>query len=266
MQGSQKTGMSRTSKIVSIIIGIVIFFAGVFYLVMVLTGDLTKAADSFFTQIAEGNARAAYDNSAEGLKSENSFEEFQGFVNEMELAAFQSSKWTQRNIENNRGELQGTLSFSDGQTVPTRVELVKEKGAWKVLSFELNAGGFTNTKQQVQAAVPSLGEAQELVQNTMYSFMQAYEKGDYADFHKGISKEWQGQVTPTDFNEAFKNVKINSTAQKLKNVFLMIDSDTPYIDESGVLIIKGNYVRAFGFTLKYVEEDSKWKLYGIQID
>lgn len=260
--------MSRTLKIVlGVIAGFILLFSGIFYLVFALTGGVTKATDSFFTQIAEGNARAAYDNSAEGLKSENSFEEFQGFVEKMQLAAYKDSKWTQRNIENDRGRVQGAVSFTDGEVVLTTVELVKENGVWKVHSIDLNEGGFTDARSEVETTPPSLVEAEELVGNTMRSFALAYEKKYYTEFNKEISEALQEKVAPIGFDEVFKNIKLDSDAiQYLKTGSPAIASDTPFVDENGTLIIDGSYPNTVDFTFKYIPENSQWKLMAIYLD
>lgn len=263
-----KAGLSKNTKIViGVIATFVATMVGVFYLVFALTGALTKVVDSFFTQIAQGNMSAAYNGSSENFKKLGTLEEFGNYAQEMGFDDYEKSSWTNRSIENNRGSLSGSIILKTGEVVPLSISLVKENGAWRVYSIDPDEESSVYVKQKVEMEHPTLSEAEELVENTMRSFAQAYEKKDYTEFNKEISEALQEKVAPMGFDEVFKNIKLDSDAiQYLKTGSPAIASDTPFVDENGTLIIDGSYPNTVDFTFKYIPENSQWKLVAIYLD
>jgi hypothetical protein len=121
-----------------------------------------------------------------------------------------------------------------------------------------------------KGAMPSDGEIQYLVRETMLSFNDALQKEDFSDFYSGVSKQWQKQTTADSMKATFQSF-IDGDAS-----FGEISSMTAEIQkkntrkQSGfnVLDVKGKYDTSpidTTFDLSYVAEGSEWKLFKIQV-
>ena len=58
------------------------------------------------------------------------------------LAGNQGTFWHSRKVEGDEGDLEGTLELSGGTKLPLTVNLVKEKGDWRIHGIDINLGGM----------------------------------------------------------------------------------------------------------------------------
>ncbi len=123
-------------------------------------------------------------------------------------------------------------------------------------------------KLSAQGTFPEAEQVEQLIQDTMLDFALAVKAKDFTGFHRNIIKAWQKQMTKEDFAtvfQAFLDQHIDFT--KLQD-FEPVLTETPLINEDDVLVLQGYYPTqppVIYFTLKYLEEDSAWKLAGIVI-
>jgi hypothetical protein len=119
--------------------------------------------------------------------------------------------------------------------------------------------------------IPSDEELQEIVKETMMNFNDAIQRGDFSDFHKTISKVWQGQTKPKTFEDGFrsfieKKVDISSIRDQQARF-----SPTPKIDTSqrlDRLMVEGTYPTSPSptqFKLQFIPEGEDWKLFAIDV-
>jgi Ca2+-binding EF-hand superfamily protein len=154
------------------------------------------------------------------------------------------------------------------KVVPFNLKYIFEAPDWKLFGIHVKI-------RPVQAAkgsgveIPPEPELKNLVHQTMLDFAAAVNAKDFSDFHRKIAKLWQEQITSEEFGRIFKsfidqNVDL-SPIEPLSPVF----QKKPYLDGNGFLILQGIYnTEPLGthFKLKYVPEETEWKLVGINIE
>jgi|SRR5215213_8636591 len=122
-----------------------------------------------------------------------------------------------------------------------------------------------------KAQVPSDDEMQDIVKKTLLDFNDALQKEDFNDFHKTISKVWQGQITPEKFKESFQDfINGDTDLSPIGSMDAKFTSPTAITKSSGVktLETKGEYPttpRKTEFELKYIAEGKEWKLIGLKL-
>ncbi|MBN1102945.1 MAG: hypothetical protein JXL84_05985 [Deltaproteobacteria bacterium] len=102
----------------------------------------------------------------------------------------------------------------------------------------------------------------------MLNFAGAINARDFSAFYESIAESWQNQSSQDKFSKIFKafmdrNMDLTGI-RELKPVF----KKPPYLDNKGLLRIKGVYATEpskTAFTLKYISEEAVWKLIGINI-
>jgi hypothetical protein len=121
-----------------------------------------------------------------------------------------------------------------------------------------------------KGAMPSDGEIQYLVRETMLSFNDALQKEDFSDFYSGVSKQWQKQTTADSMKATFQSFidgeanfgEIRSMTAEIQNKKTRKQSGFNVFD------VKGKYDTSpidTTFDLSYVAEGSEWKLFKIQV-
>lgn len=146
--------------------------------------------------------------------------------------------------------------------VTFRLRYLYEKSAWKILGIKVEAMPET-------AKMPTDTELKELVRDSLLAVNNAVQEESFDDFYPEIATLWQDQTTPEKLQENFqsfidKKIDIGAIA-KAKPTF----EGQPAINSDGVLVVKGTYPTKpskFSFQLKYIYEDTEWKLLGIHID
>jgi hypothetical protein len=120
--------------------------------------------------------------------------------------------------------------------------------------------------------VPADDEMQEMTRTALMDFDSAVKQGDFTDFHSKLSKTWQRQTTPEQFNTTFSEF-IN----KKVDISNVEDASPKYSTQPSVMTDKGARKliatgcydispRPAGFTLKWIPEGKEWKLFGIEVD
>jgi hypothetical protein len=149
-------------------------------------------------------------------------------------------------------------------TVFFTLKYVYEESAWKLLGINVNV-----TPAEKTEGLPSDAELKQLVQATMLDFALAVKAKDFTGFYKQIAQLWQSQITKDELAnifQAFMDQNIDLTGlQELDPVF----TETPALTADEVLVLQGNYPSkpsGVEFTLKYIFEESQWKLIGININ
>ena len=246
------------------------------------TLDPRSAATEFFQTIGESRFQEAYDSTAFAFRAQTNFRSFQATAKELGLnAGTVSCNWQSEEIKDRDVKLSGELLSTDGTTVPVRLTLIEERGAWRVFALRtprergnqdddrfslLGKGASFNSA--ANHALPSPKVLNDLTLSSLMLFNDAVLQRSFGEFYSKVSLAWQNQLTTTQLKQAFQpfiDAKVDlSDIQKLQPVF-----DTPpEITSEGILNIIGHYdtkpVRTF-FSLKFIYEFPYWKLYGIEV-
>jgi hypothetical protein len=256
-------------------VGVVLSLIGaaVVFFVFRLTAPLVTEGEKFLNTAGNGSPEAAYAMASATLRNGQTQEDFARAIQKFGLKGYESASWSNRNISNDRGVLEGTAHTQSGGSVPLTLELIKEGETWKVLSIKGPQPGASSgpiiAKEDAPQAVPSSEEANRMVLASLLAFNEALQAKSFETFHAGISNLWQEQITPAKLLEVFKpfiDAEINLAPIKpLTPVF----KSPPAINEDGVLILEGDYPTEPSkvyFTLKYVSENKAWKLIGVNVN
>jgi hypothetical protein len=154
------------------------------------------------------------------------------------------------------------------KVVPFHLKYIFEDPDWKLFGIHVKIRPVQAAKRS-GVDIPPETELKNLVHQTMLDFAAAVNAKDFSDFHQKIAKFWQEQITGEDFGRIFKsfidkNIDL-SPIEALTPVF----QKKPYLDGNGFLVLQGVYnTEPLGthFKLKYVPEDTEWKLVGINIE
>lgn len=247
----------------AVLAGIIV--AAVFW----FTGGAVDATENFLTLIAQEKIDEAYQSTATGFRSQQDPASFAATVKAIGLTRYASASWSNREIQNNRATLEGSVTTTDGGTIPLTIELVSEGDAWKVLSLTApNAGAAIANSETRKPAVPDDGTVRQLVNQTMRAFSQGLERNDFGPFYATISERWKRQITSEALSQAFQPLVEQKTRfgniQTLDPTF----SAPPAIDGDGLLVASGAYAtepHRARFELSYINEGPAWKLFGIRV-
>ena len=149
--------------------------------------------------------------------------------------------------------------------VTFRLRYLYQKSAWKILGINVQATPYGDKT----AKAPADKELKTLVLDSLLAFNNALQEKSFASFYSQIAKLWRDQTTPEKLQEIFqsfidKEINIAPIA-KLEPVF----AGKPAMNTDGILVVKGTYPTApskVSFQLKYIYEDTAWKLVGINLD
>lgn len=261
------------------LIGLVVLLVvvgAILVVVFFLTGGVTKSADAFFTLIRDGKAKDAYLSASREFQASASEDAFAAFLKDSSIADYESATWSSRSVANNIGELEGSIKTRAGAVIPIKIKLVKEDGRWKIHAVEKAAAGLVETPAETkkaetpsqEPALPPEDELKAMTNASIQLLARAINAKDFTEFHQATAKIWQNQTTPEALMESFKtyaeqNVDLTFVAGQ-SPVF----QEKPSIDENGVFLLKGAYPTQpihLSFNVKYLRQDSEWKLVGIHI-
>jgi hypothetical protein len=252
--------------------------------------DPELAANAFFAALAKGDARAAYDSAAFGFQAAQTFDAFLSNARELGLVGGQLPAWTGKEVHDNEAHLDGTLINLSGTPVTLSITMTPDGQAWKLFSLKTATGlneaenhftlvgkgtGFNDVYHQ---PIPAPRLLDDLVRATMVSFSDAIRKKDFHAFYLGISQEWKDgarasgdqasgvteNMLKTHF-QGFIDKKIDlSAVAGLQPVY----DQPPQINEEGLLEVQGHFDTQpyrLIFTLQYIYELPRWKLFGIDL-
>jgi hypothetical protein len=251
-------------KLLKVLLAALILIAIAIAVIFYLTSDVTRAADTFFTLVRNGNIQGAYASTAQEFRAATTQPKFEDFLKASAIADYESASWTSRSIRNNVGDLEGSLKTKSGGVIPITIKFVKESGTWKILSMHKPASGIDSDSP----ALPPDLELTALADHSVLLLGRAINAGDFRPFYSECSKTWQDQTTPEALGKAFKSFldqKIDLTvAGGIKPEF----SEKPVIDKNGTLIVQGFYPvqkSKINFTFKYIQDAGTWKLLGTKV-
>lgn len=238
------------------------------------TAPVAAAADAFLEQLGQGQVAEAYQSAAQGLRERQDEAAFAAQVEELGLTEYESSWWSNRNIENNKGYVAGTITTRSGGDLPLEIDLVYEDETWKVLSFAASTAGPEGEaplflpEPSDERPQPSDDEVAELVRDTLVSLNKAVLADDFTSFHADVARLWQNEASPEELAEIFaeftaQGIDITGVAEAEP-----VLNAPPTIDDDGFLHARGYSLideRQVDFDLTYAYEHPAWKLVGIEV-
>ncbi len=256
------------------IVGALVVLAGLgLGAVVWLTSDMVDSVDQFFADVQEGEVDSAYTTLSKQFQKSTSLPQLKQFLQASSLSDFESASWTSRSVKNGVGELEGSIQLKSGSSVPLKVQLVKESGAWKIFSLQSPRPGIQGQKQALseadaQTAIPETAALISLVQNTSKIFGQSMNSRNFEAFYNILAKPWKDQSSPEILQENFKGLfGVEANWEALANLSPVFESE-PQIGEDGVLQIQGRLDTQpdqLVFRHSYALEGGAWKPIGLHL-
>jgi len=118
----------------------VLFALAMFLIVRKATAAPEQAVAGFLAAAGSGNYSAAYDYFSAPLKQVQSLEEFTRAARSQPIF-FQvtATNFNERSVDLNGAQLAGNVTLKSGTKVPASFKLVKENGAWKLISYQIGS-------------------------------------------------------------------------------------------------------------------------------
>lgn len=260
---------------VKILLGIAAFIALIITVVFYFTAGMIDSADAFFIAVKQKDMATARTYLAEDFKAHTDEKALTEFLSSSAILNFKESSWSNREVNNGRGQLEGTITTETGGVVPIKLSFVKENNEWKIYSIQKPTAGLqtetpptTPPSSPSTSSVPTPAEQVVLVKQSMHDFFISVGKKDMTHFRSTISTLWQDQFTTEQLNQAFKSIiDTNENGSILENATPVLLPDVK-VDENGVLLLKGLYstpASQVQFEQKYIQEETAWKLIAFRI-
>jgi G:T/U-mismatch repair DNA glycosylase len=159
--------------------------------------------------------------------------------------------------------LQGNYSTTPF-IVSFTLKYIYEKPEWKLFGINVKIKPEEKTEE-----IPSDDQLKQLVQKTMLDFALAIKARDFTGFYSNIAQLWQARTTKEELANIFKSFSDQNIDLTVLQELNPIFTKNPQLTDEGVLVLQGRYPTkpsVVSFMLKYVSEESKWKLVGINVE
>jgi hypothetical protein len=114
--------------------------------VFALTKPVVDASDDFLSLLGQGKTAEAYASAASGFRAQMSETDFTAAVKKVGLDDYASASWSNRNINNQEGSVEGAITSKKVGATPAAIRLVYEQGTWKVVSVRYGGVELTDVK------------------------------------------------------------------------------------------------------------------------
>lgn len=246
--------------------------------------DPLTSAQTFFRQVANGQAELAWQSAAFGFQAQRNATVFATAAKEMGLADAVDMKWEAPERDGRSVKIRVTIRTREGKTLPFIVTLLNETGAWRVFSLRsppsettgISENRFTLVgkapaplKDVVNTPVPSEQELRQLVRENLLRFNEAIVAKSFDSFYDSVAVKWQEQLTKGQLQRAFQpfiDKKINiALIEKVDPIW----TSAIGIGTDGLLNVSGYYPTKpyeVYFSLKFFYELPAWKLFGLDVN
>ena len=261
--------------------------------VALVTGGCAKPAEpvsalrTFFEQIAAGNTHQAYTETAFGFQAGQNEKAFEAVVQDLGFLDYQSIHSEPPKIEGNSATLRLEIHTRAGKVLPFVITMANETGAWRVFAIRLPrdaATGFAENPFTVLGKAPQIAgtvapeppdekEVRRLIRENLLAFDRAVASRSFKAFYGTLSATWRNR--PTDpLTEGQLERRFQPFIDHQYRVAGVARTEAvldrpPALDSEGMLVVSGYCpTQPFKtvFSLKFIYEMPKWKLFGISVN
>ncbi len=235
--------------------------------VIAMTQPVVDASEQFLALVGQGKIAEAYASTADRFHAQQDEASFTRAVKQLGLTDYASASWHNREIKNQEGTAEGTVTSKNGGTKPVSIQLVQEGGKWKVVGVRY--GGVELVTIKAPPPMPPAAEVERMVTESLLDFHKAVQAKDFTAFYGTLSDLWKKETTPQQIQKVFqdfldKNIDIGS----IKNAKPQFAPPATVNDKS-VLVVAGHYPTQpaqVRFELQYIHERDAWKLTSISVN
>ncbi len=117
----------------------ILFVGGMIVMFSMVFGKMADVAQAELAALRAGDVEQAYTYTSTEFQKAVSIEDFEKFVTHYPaLKDNTSASFPDRNMHDNLGNLNGTLSLPNGKSIPITIHLIKENDQWKIVEIILN--------------------------------------------------------------------------------------------------------------------------------
>ncbi len=256
-------GLVCTGIVVLVIFGV----AGIFG----LTQPVVDAGNEFPGLLGQGKTAEAYASTASGFAAQQDEPAFTAAVKKAGLTDYASVIWTNRQMRNQEGSLEGTVTtktIDPRNTTPPhaspRAGTRQVESGRRALRRRRFAWGLPGSGVRHRHCLPEVREGAAPGKRESAGLSnEAVKAKDFAAFHGKISDVWQKQFTPQGLKDVFQVVLDQSIdIGPIKNLDPVFDPPAA-IDAENALAVSGLYPTQpsrVKFRMRYVREATGWKL------
>lgn len=250
------------------VVAFALIIVAIMSIVFTATSGAVAEAEAFLRLSTEGRYEESYASASQSLQANQTQSEFATKFARLGISGFESASWNKREIKNGIATLEGTVKTPDGEVVGLTMRLLKEDGAWKVVSISGSDDGATTISKARadRGELPGEEEAGRLARQSLLQLNSAMRSGDFGPFHDSISEQWQEQISAEKLKSVFQPLAAQgvdfSGVEETEPVFAM----PPSRDSDGLLVLAGHFPtepRRTVFRLTFISEGADWKLFGI---
>ncbi len=234
--------------------------------VFALTRPVVEASEQFLALLGEGKVAEAYASTAAGFRDRQDGESFAVAVEQLGLTGYASVSWHSRQIVNQEGLAEGTVTTRSGGTRPIVVQLVRKDGRWAVAGVRYGGADLATTK--VQLRVPPDADLERMAADALLAFNRSVRARDFTAFYGALADVWKRQTTPERLRQTFQEfIDKDIDIAGIRDVKPRI-APTAAVTDGSKLVVAGHYPTKpsqVRFELEYAYEGRDWKLRGISV-
>ncbi len=178
-------------------LGLIVFVGLIVGVVFWATSGITDTADDFFAAANDGDYEQAYSLTSQQLQGQIDADGLEAYLIENSLNQVTDTSWSSRSMENNTGELSGSVTTATGGEIPVTMELIKEGDDWRIKFIDVGNAGLESGGGGSAMTVPSPEGQMELVQSTTMAFADSLNEGNFTSFEE----RWVDEITVEQLEE-----------------------------------------------------------------
>ena len=159
------------------VIAIMVAGGGIFA-IFAITQPVVDASEQFLTLVGQDKTKEAYAFTSDAYRARQDEAAFTAAVKQLELTDFASATWNSRNVNNDQGNVAGTVTTRKNASKPIAVTLVREQGQWKIAELRY-AGVDLSQVKPAPPPVPEIAAVRALTLDTLLNFNQAIKAADF---------------------------------------------------------------------------------------
>jgi hypothetical protein len=226
----------------------------------------TTAAEGFLRTVAKDGPDAGWQATAPDFRAHGTRDQFLALVARLGLLDVESATWSEPVIDGTHATLTGALALQGGMTVPLKLSLERQEGAWAVAGITSSADG-----SEFRKLLPDADGAKKLVRTTLVRLAHAIEQHDFTPLRDEASPLLRARISAAGMAERFALLGLSPTDIAQLGAADPVFDHPPALNADGELTATGTAGMVaseprWRFAIRYVYLHPEWKLDGLDLD